>query len=151
MKVRRAHGAKAAAALLALATLAACGGGLPFAGNQPAAPAAPPAHPSPPPLPPPPPPPVDMSGRWKLTAASGGACLMNFGAQSAAAAQGSIAPEGGCPGSFFTSRKWLFEHGTLIMRNHKGEPLARLSFAGGHFEGQETGGAASGASVSLSR
>ena len=41
--------------------------------------------------------------------------------------QGTIAPEGGCPGSFFTSRKWTFEHGALIIRDHKGESLAELS------------------------
>lgn len=58
------------------------------------------------------------------------------------AIQGTIAPEGGCPGNFYTSRKWTFEHDALIIRNHKGEPLAQLSFAGGHFEGHETGGAA---------
>jgi hypothetical protein len=66
---------------------------------------------------------------------------MNFG-NAPAAAQGTIAPEGGCPGNFFTSRKWTFERGVLIMRNHKDEPLAQLSFSGGRFEGHETGGAA---------
>ncbi len=71
---------------------------------------------------------------------------MNFG-NAPAAAQGTIAPEGGCPDNFFTSRKWTFEHGTLIMRNHKGEPLAQLSFSSGHFEGHET----SGTAVTLSR
>ena len=25
-------------------------------------------------------------------------------------AEGTIAPEGGCPGKFFTSRKWIYEH-----------------------------------------
>ncbi len=54
---------------------------------------------------------------------------------------------GRLPGAFFTSRKWTFEHGNLIVRNHKAEPLAQLSYAGGHFEGHETGGAA----VTLSR
>lgn len=66
---------------------------------------------------------------------------MNFG-HAPAAAQGTIAPEGGCPGNFFTSRKWTFEHGVLTMRNHKDEPLAQLSFSGGRFEGHDTGGAA---------
>jgi hypothetical protein len=56
------------------------------------------------------------------------------------AAQGSIAPEGGCPGNFFTSRKWIFEHDALIIRDHKGQPLAQLSFTGGHFEGQDSNG-----------
>lgn len=99
-----------------------------------------------PPPPPPSPPPIDLTGRWRLTAAGGGACFMNFG-NAPAAAQGTIAPEGGCPGNFFTSRKWTFEHGALIIRDHKSDVLAELSFAGGRFEGQQTGGGA----VSLSR
>ena len=63
------------------------------------------------------------------------------------AAQGTIAPEGGCPGNFFTSRKWAFEHDALIIRDHKGQPLAQLSFTGGHFEGQDD----KGGTLSLSR
>jgi hypothetical protein len=66
---------------------------------------------------------------------------MTFGASSGAA-QGTIAPAGGCPGNFFTSRKWTFEHETLIIRDHKGEALAQLSFSNGHFEGQGKDGAA---------
>ena len=89
---------------------------------------------------------MDLAGRWKLSAAGGGACFMNLG-NSPGALQGTIAPEGGCPGNFFTSRKWTFEHDALIIRNHKGEPLAQLSFAGGRFEGREPNGAA----LSLSR
>jgi hypothetical protein len=101
---------------------------------------------APPPPPPPPPPPVDLTGRWRLTAGGNGACFMNFG-RMPGAAQGTIAPEGGCPGNFFTSRKWTFEHSDLIIRDHKGEALADLSFAGGHFEGHQTAGGA----ISLSR
>jgi hypothetical protein len=52
------------------------------------------------------------------------------------ASQGAVAPAGGCPGSFFTSRKWTFEHDRLVIRDHKGEPLAELAFANGRFEGQ---------------
>ena len=62
------------------------------------------------------------------------------------ASQGTIAPEGGCPGSFFTSRKWTFEHDSLVMRDHKGQTLAQLSFTGGHFEGKDN----SGGTVTLS-
>ena len=87
------------------------------------------------------PPPIDLTGRWRLTAAGSGGCFMNFG-HAPAAAQGTIAPEGGCPGNFFTSRKWTFEHGALIIRDHKSEALAELSFAGGRFEGHQTGGGA---------
>ena len=58
------------------------------------------------------------------------------------AADGTIAPAGGCPGNFFTSRKWTFEHDMLIIRDHKNETLAELSFSGGRFQGQATGGGA---------
>ncbi len=71
---------------------------------------------------------------------------MNFG-HMPAAAQGTIAPEGGCPGNFFTSRKWTFEHSALIIRDHKSEVLAELAFASGRFEGHQTGGGG----VSLAR
>jgi hypothetical protein len=93
------------------------------------------AQPSPPPAPPPPtPPPIDLAGRWRLAAASG-ACLMMPGAT-----EGTIAPAGGCPGNFFTSRKWTFEHDRLIIRDHKSEALGELSFSAGRFQGQATGG-----------
>jgi len=126
--------AAVAALLLAVAALGGC------AGNRTQPPPAVAA--TPPPPPPPTPPPVDLTGRWRLTAAGSGGCFMNFG-YAPGAAQGTIAPEGGCPGNFFTSRKWTFEHGALIIRNHKGEALAELSFAGGHFEGHQGGGALS--------
>jgi hypothetical protein len=159
MRIRayRGCGAKIAA-LLVLATLTACGGGL--LGSPPD----PPAPPPPPPAPPPPaPPPVDMAGRWRLAATPGAACYMKFadtaGPPAAApgappappppppaqgpafgaafALQGTIAPEGGCPGNFFTSRKWTFEHGMLIIRDFKNQPLAQLSYAVDHFEAQD--------------
>ncbi len=144
-----AGGMKAAVALLALASLAACSGTTILGGN-PEPPAAPPPAAEPPPVTPPP---VDLAGRWQLSAAAGGSCFMTFGdapnapASGGAAAQGPIAPEGGCPGSFFTSRKWTFEDGTLIVRDFKGRPLAQLSYVGGHFEGQDK----SGGALTLSR
>ncbi len=128
--------AKAAAVLLVLTALAGCA-----SANRPEPQAA-----AAPPPPPPPPPPVDLNGRWRLTAAGSGACFMSFG-DAPGAVQGTIAPEGGCPGNFFTSRKWTYEHSALIIRDHKSEVLAELSFAGGRFEGHETNGSA----LSLSR
>jgi hypothetical protein len=104
------------------------GGGTP---DQAMATPPPPAQPSPPP--------VDLAGKWRLAAAGGGACTMTFGG-STGASDGSIAPAGGCPGNFFTSRKWSYEHNNLIVRNHKGEVLVELSFANGHFEGPAVGG-----------
>jgi hypothetical protein len=118
--------AKVAAASLVFAALAGCAASPP---PQPEVAAGPPAPP-----PPPPPPPVDLAGRWRLMAVGAGACFMKFGGDPGAI-EGTIAPEGGCPAKFFTSRKWTFEHGQLIIRDHKGEPLAQLSFTDGRFEG----------------
>ena len=134
--------ARAVAALLALVALAGCAT---TPSPEPEASALPPAAASPPPPTVPTSPPVDLGGRWKLTAAAGGACVMTFG-EAPAAVQGTIAPEGGCPGNFFTSRKWTFERDTLVLRDHKGQSLAQLSFTGGHFEGQDN----SGGTVTLS-
>jgi hypothetical protein len=134
----------AAAAVIALVALAACSGGGLMGGAQPEP--APVPQPAPAPPAPPPPPPVDLAGRWRLSAAAGGACFMALG-DTPGAIQGTIAPEGGCPGSFYTSRKWTFEDGTLIIRNHKSEKLGQVSYTGDRFNGQDTGGGA----ISLSR
>jgi hypothetical protein len=102
----------------------------------------------PPPVPPPPklsPPPVDVAGKWRLSVAGGSACTVTFSG-STGASDGSVAPAGGCPGSFFTSRKWSYENDKLVIRDHKGEVLTQLSFANGHFEGQ-----AAGSAVTLAR
>jgi hypothetical protein len=86
------------------------------------------------------PPPVNMAGRWTLTSPGGGGCAMNFGA-TPGAAEGTVAPEGGCPGNFFTSRKWVFEDNGLVIRDHTGQPLARLALGpSGRFDGHATTG-----------
>jgi hypothetical protein len=141
LSLRSAHAAQVAAALLALTAFAALAG---CASKPPPEPPVAAAPPPPPPLPPPPP--VDLAGRWRLAAAGGGACFMTFG-NAPGAIQGTIAPEGGCPSNFFTSRKWTFEHGALIIRDHKGQPLAQVSFSDGRFAGQAT----AGGEISLSR
>jgi hypothetical protein len=88
-----------------------------------------------------------MAGRWLLGSAGSGQCNMTFGGN-AGAGEGTIAPEGGCPGNFFTSRKWTFEAAGLVIRDHTGAALAQLAQAGpGRFEGQ----AAGGLQVTLSR
>lgn len=81
-----------------------------------------------------------MAGRWLLTSPGRGQCLMTFGAPTADAIEGTIAPQGGCPGKFFTSRKWSFQQGSLTMRDHTGQPLAQLSGEGAQFEGKATNG-----------
>ena len=91
-------------------------------------------------------PPVKMAGRWLLMSPGRGQCNMNFGA-APGAAEGTIAPEGGCPGQFYTSRKWAFDSAGLVIRNHNGVPLAQLSAAGSQFTGQS----ATGEPITLAR
>jgi hypothetical protein len=143
MRIDHVNGVKAVAALAVLASLTGCASFAIFGGNpEPAAgpppPAAAPESAAPPP--------VDLAGRWQLAVAAGGSCFMNFGDATHAAAasvpEGQIAPEGGCPGNFFTSRKWTFADGRLIIRDFKGRPLAHLSYLAGHFEGQDKNGGA---------
>jgi len=85
-------------------------------------------------------PPIALAGRWLLAQPGRGQCHMTFGAASPQAAEGTIAPEGGCPGKFYMSRKWTSEQGGLVMRDHNGQPLAQLSSAGNGFEGKATSG-----------
>jgi hypothetical protein len=48
---------------------------------------------------------INMAGRWTLASPGGGMCAMTFTSK-AGGAEGNIAPEGGCPGQFYTSRHW---------------------------------------------
>jgi Protease inhibitor Inh len=137
---------KGAVLLLALAGLAACTTTGRFGGPAdqtvaiPPAPAAPAE--APPPPAPPAPPPVDLAGKWKLSAAGAGGCFVTLGNTPNTVNTGTIAPAGGCPGNFFTSRKWSFEDNLLNIRDHKGNVLAQLSFADGGFNGKDTAGGA---------
>jgi hypothetical protein len=87
-------------------------------------------------------PPVNMAGRWMLASPGRGQCNMTFRAASPADMEGTIAPEGGCPGKFFTSRKWTFDFNGLSIQDHNSEPLAQLSAAAGGttFAGKATTG-----------
>ena len=72
---------------------------------------------------------------------------MTFGANPDAV-EGTIAPGGGCPFNFFTSRKWTYTEAGLTIRDHNAQALAQLTPAGSNrFEGK-TG---SGQDVALSR
>ena len=85
-------------------------------------------------------PPEPMAGRWQLAAAGASQCVMNFGG-TPDMGEGSIAPEGGCPGNFYTSRKWTFEQGSLVIRDHNGQSLGQLALASpGRFDGKATNG-----------
>ena len=85
-------------------------------------------------------PPVNMAGRWMLASPGRGQCNMTFRSATPDAAEGTIAPEGGCPGKFFTSRRWAFDSNGLSIRDHNSVPLAQLSAAGGGFDGKATTG-----------
>jgi hypothetical protein len=80
---------------------------------------------------------VDMAGRWLVITPNAPSCGMIFGA---GADSGTIKPEGGCPGDFFTSRHWTMENGDLVIRDHNSEPLVQLHFVGGRFEGKSVKG-----------
>ena len=67
---------------------------------------------------------VTMTGRWILAAPNAPSCGMNF-ASSPGGQDGTIAPEGGCPGNFFTSRHWTLAQGTLTINDHENKPLAQ--------------------------
>ena len=122
---------RASVPMLALLAVAGCSGvGLP--GSSAAPEAVQPAVPSAPP--------VNLAGRWLLSSPSRGQCHMTFGAAGPTVSEGTIAPEGGCPGKFFTSRKWNYDQAGLTMRDHTGQPLAQLSREGAGFQGKATSG-----------
>ena len=85
-------------------------------------------------------PPVSLAGRWMLTSPGRGQCHMTFGSAGPTAIDGTIAPEGGCPGKFYMSRKWNVEGGGVVMRDHNGQPLAQLSYDGVTYQGKATSG-----------
>jgi Protease inhibitor Inh len=120
--------------------LAACGGSdrLAVNGSAATAPAGGPAAAAPS---------VSLAGRWTLSSTGTGSCAMTFGANPDAT-EGTIAPGGGCPFNFFTSRKWTYTEAGLTIRDHNAQALAQLTPAGpNRFEGK-TG---SGQDVALSR
>jgi hypothetical protein len=91
--------------------------------------------------------PVNLAGRWTLSSAGSGSCAMTFGANPDAA-EGTIAPGGGCPFNFFTSRKWNYTAAGLTIRDHNAQALAQLTPAGpDRFEGKTN----SGQDLALSR
>jgi protease inhibitor Inh len=90
--------------------------------------------------------PLIMNGRWILSTPNAPSCGINF-AGAAGGQEGTLMPEGGCPGAFFTSRRWTLAQGALTIADENNQPLAQLAFAGGRFEGK----AATGAPVSLNR
>jgi hypothetical protein len=82
---------------------------------------------------------AEMPGRWILAAPNAPTCGMNF-AGAPGTQNGNVVPEGGCPGNFFMSRRWVLEQGELVIIDQDNNPLARLKFANGLYEGQSTAG-----------
>jgi len=92
--------------------------------------------------------PVDdsVTGRWILSSPNSPSCGLEFGGAAGARA-GSLAPDGGCPGNFYMSRRWAIEGGVLTITGQESQPLAQLKVVGTRFEGQSS----AGAPVTLSR
>jgi Protease inhibitor Inh len=87
------------------------------------------------------PPPYSLGGKWTLSATDSKSCSMTFGATQADVTEGTIAPAGGCPYNFFTSRKWSYTTTGLTIRDHTGQALAQLGPAGpDRFEGKTGAG-----------
>jgi hypothetical protein len=77
---------------------------------------------------------VNMSGRWRLVSIKGAACAMTFTSEGT---EGSIAPEGGCPANFYTSRRWVFDQGSLIIQDHNRKTLVAMKQnPSGSFDGE---------------
>src|SRR5262245_23738059 len=92
-------------------------------------------------------PPTNLAGKWTLSSSGAGSCAMTLGAQPDAI-EGTIAPAGGCPYNFFTSRKWSHTTAGLVIRDHNAQTLAQLSPAGtDRFEGKTS----ASQDISLSR
>jgi Protease inhibitor Inh len=92
-------------------------------------------------------PPLNLAGRWTLSSTGTTSCAMMFGANPNAT-EGTIAPAGGCPFNFYTSRKWTYGETGLTIRDHNAQTLAQLAPAGpNRFEGKTS----SGQDIALSR
>jgi Protease inhibitor Inh len=85
--------------------------------------------------------PADSSipGRWMLNVPNAPSCGLEFGG-APGARTGKVAPDGGCPGSFYMSRRWAMEGDVLKINDGESRPLAQLKSNGTHFEGQSTAG-----------
>lgn len=80
--------------------------------------------------------PADLAGRWMLSMPQAPACGLNL----SGGLQGRIVPEGGCPGHFFTSRRYSLDNGAMTIVDGDSVPLARLTAGDNGFSGRaETG------------
>jgi hypothetical protein len=85
--------------------------------------------------------PIDasMTGRWILAAPNSPSCGVEFRG-AVAARNGAVAPDGGCPGNFYMSRRWAMEGNVLTIADDENQPLAQLRPGGTRFEGQSING-----------
>ena len=80
-----------------------------------------------------------IPGRWILSAPNAPSCGLVFsGAPDARS--GRVAPDGGCRGNFYMSRRWAIEGSVLTIAGEENQPLAQLKLGGSRFEGQSTAG-----------
>jgi hypothetical protein len=81
-----------------------------------------------------------LSGRWILSTPNAPSCGLEFGG-TPGTRTGKVAPDGGCPGGFYMSRRWAMEGDALTITDDKRQPLAQLKPNGTRFEGQSIVGA----------
>lgn len=90
--------------------------------------------------------PAGMPGRWFLIAPNAPPCGVSLSG-APGAQEGRIAPEGGCPGRFFLSRRWSLNGDTLTISDEDGQALGTLKRADGQFDGE----AVTGMKITLAR
>jgi hypothetical protein len=78
-------------------------------------------------------------GRWVLSTPNAPSCGLEF-VGSPGARAGKVAPDGGCPGSFFMSRLWAMDGDALALTDGERRLLALFKPAGAQFEGQTAAG-----------
>ena len=89
---------------------------------------------------------LTIPGRWILSTTNAPTCGLEFGG-AASGRTGSISPDGGCPGKFYTSRHWSMDDGAITIADAENQPLAHFRLVGDRYEGQST----SGTPMTLSR
>ena len=82
---------------------------------------------------------LTIPGRWILAAPNAPTCGLEFrGAPGGRT--GSVSPDGGCPGNFYTSRRWSLDDGTMTITDAENQALAQFRLVGDRYEGQSSGG-----------
>jgi hypothetical protein len=82
---------------------------------------------------------LTVPGRWILSTANAPTCGIEFGGAVSGRA-GSVSPDGGCPGKFYTSRRWSMSEGSITITDAENQPVAHFRLVGDRYEGQSTSG-----------